>query len=215
VPSGSGPDQLPPPSTTSDEARRAAEEILKRPEFREPPRSLYQRALDKLGELLGKVIDAIVSGGAGSLLAWALIVIAVGLLAYLAFRGVQRGRRMRGAGDGEAPLVEFDVDLRRPPAAWDADAARHEADGHWREALRCRYRSLLATLVRAGVLTDAPGRTSGEHRTVVAATRPALDAPFSSATELFERAWYGDEPTGPGESAEFRAVADRVKAGVS
>jgi hypothetical protein len=212
--SGSGPEQLPPPSTTSDEARRAAEEILKRPEFQEPPRSLYQRALDKLGELLGKVIDAIVGGGAGSLIAWALIVVAVGLLAYLVFRGVQRGRRVRAAAD-EAPVVDVDLDLRRPPAAWDADAARHEADGRWRDALRCRYRSLLATLVRAGVLTDAPRRTSGEHRTVVRASRPALDGPFATATELFERAWSGDEPTGPDESAEFRAVAERVKAGVS
>jgi hypothetical protein len=211
----SGPQQLPPPSTPTDEARRAAEEILSRPEFQEPPRSLYQQALDKLGEWLGKAIDAIVGGGTGSLIAWALIVVAIGLVGYLVVRGVQRGRRRRVDEPAEGVAIDADVDLRRPPGAWDADAVRHEAEGNWREALRCRYRSLLSTLVRAGVLSDAPGRTSGEHRAVVRSVRPELDDPFSVATGLFERAWYGAEPTGPDEAGEFRAVADEVKAGVS
>ena len=213
MPSGSGPEQLPPPSTTSDEARRAAEEILRRPEFQPPPRSLYQRALDKAGELLGKVIDAIVGGGTGSLIAWALIVGAVGLLGYVIARGVQQDRRRRVEASVEG--VDVDVDLRRAPSEWDADAVRHEAAGDWREGLRCRYRSLLSTLVRAGVLSDAAGRTSGEHRAVVQATRPSLDVPFTAATGLFERAWYGAEPTGAAESSEFRAAAERVKAGVA
>jgi hypothetical protein len=214
VSAGSQPGQLPPSSTPADEARRAAQEILQRPEFQEPPRSLYQQALDKVGELLGKAIDAIVGGGAGSLLAWALIVLAVGLLGYLIVRGVQQGGRRRAADDADL-TIDVDVDLRRPAAAWDADAIRLEAAGNWREGLRCRYRALLSTLVRAGVLSDAPGRTSGEHRAVVRSTRPALDAPFSTATGLFERAWYGAEPTGPDESAEFRDLADRVKADVT
>ena len=213
--SGSGPEALPPSSTPTDEARRAAEEILSRPEFQEPPRSLYQQALDKLGEWLGKAIDAIVGGGTGSLIAWALIVAAVGLLGYLVVRGVQRGRVRREHGPIDGVEVGADADLRRPAAEWDADATRHEAAGNWREALRCRYRSLLSTLVRAGVLTDAPGRTSGEHRAVVRSVRPELDAPFSTATGLFERAWYGAEPTGPDEAGELRAVAERVKADVS
>jgi hypothetical protein len=35
-------------------------------------------------------------------------------------------------------------------------------------------------------------------------------AEFGGATELFERAWYGDRPTGAHENARFRELADQV-----
>ena len=206
------PETLPPPATDAEEIRRGAEEILRRPEFQPPPRSLYQRALDEIGELLGDAIDALVSGGAGGVLAWVVLLAVVGAIAYLVVRGVQSGRRRRGPA---APSVAVAVDdeVGRPFAAWDAEAVRLEGEGRWREALRCRYRSLVAWLAGAGVVEEVPGRTAGEYRALVRGVRPQLDAPFGSATELFERAWYGDEATGPDEASSFRGLADSVREG--
>ena len=39
---------------------------------------------------------------------------------------------------------------------------------------------------------------------------PEAGAAFGGASELFERAWYGNRPTGPTESERFRALADQV-----
>jgi hypothetical protein len=211
VPSGSAQQPLPPPGAGADEIRQGADEILSRPEFREPTRSLYQRALDWIGERLGDVLGALVSGGAGAVLAWVLLVAAVLAIAYLVFRAVQRDRRQEPASAGAA--VDVERDDRRPPEAWDADAARFEAEGRWREAVRCRYRSLVARLARAGVVEEVPGRTAGEYRTLVASARPPVAEPFAGATSLFERAWYGHEDTGADDSSSFRALADRVTAG--
>ena len=55
-----------------------------------------------------------------------------------------------------------------------------------------------------------PGRTPGEYRRDVARALPALADDFAGATELFERAWYGNEDTGRSENEQFRACADRV-----
>ena len=205
------PETLPPPATDAEEIRRGAEEILRRPEFQPPPRSLYQQALDKLQELLGDVIGALVGGTSGSILAWGVLLAIVAAVTYLVVRGVQSGRGRRAAD--AAPQVAIESDVGRPFAEWDAEAARLEREGRWRDALRCRYRSLIAALAGAGVVEEIPGRTAGEYRTLVRGMRPQVDEPFGGATDLFERAWYGDEPTGPGESEDFRRLADRVRQG--
>lgn len=207
------PETLPPPSAGAEEIREGAEEILRRPEFQPPPRSLYQQALDALGELLGDAIDAVVGGTSGAVLAWAVIAAVVGVLVYLVARGVQSGRRR--TDPSHPPAIDIHGDVGRPFAAWDAEAARLEGEGRWREALRCRYRSLLAVLAGAGVVEEIPGRTAGEYRALVGGTRPQVGAPFAHATDLFERAWYGDEPTGPEESSDFRRLAERVRVGAT
>ena len=65
------------------------------------------------------------------------------------------------------------------------------------------------------MVDEVPGRTAGEYRTLVRGATPQLDEPFAGATELFERAWYGDEDTGPEEAATFHHLADRVRAGTA
>ena len=207
------PETLPPPSSGADEIRDGAEEILRRPEFQPPPRSLYQQALDKIGELLGEAIAMVVGGTSGAIVAWLVLAVVVGALAYLVVRGVQSGRRRRVPSS--APVIDVDGDIGRPFAAWDAEAARLEGEGKWRDALRCRYRSLIAALAGAGIVDEIPGRTAGEYRTLVGGTRPQVGEPFAGATDLFERAWYGDEPTGPEESSDFRRLAERVRTGAT
>jgi hypothetical protein len=77
--------------------------------------------------------------------------------------------------------------------------------------LRCRYRALAAQLVARKVVPDIPGRTVGEHRADVRAAAPAAAPSFDEAAELFESAWYGDQPTGADENARFRAMSDTVE----
>ncbi|HLK42452.1 MAG TPA: DUF4129 domain-containing protein [Thermoleophilia bacterium] len=108
-----------------------------------------------------------------------------------------------------AVLVE-----RRPARDWLADAVAFEQAGAWRNALRCRYRALIAELAGRGVIDEVPGTTAGEYRRAVSQEAPAVAPPFGQASELFERAWYGDEPGGADEAGKFRRLADEVLAGV-
>ena len=103
---------------------------------------------------------------------------------------------------------------RRGAAEWRADAESAERAGQWRLALRCRYRALVAELADKGLVEEVAGRTAGEYRAEMAGAAPGVAAPFAGATELFERAWYGDRPTGREEADRFRGLADEVLAGV-
>jgi hypothetical protein len=199
---------LPPPEAGTEEIRRAADEILARPEFQEPPRSLYQQALDWVTDRIADAVNALVSGGTGALVAWALLVAFVVLVVFLVARTVQGDRRRSSGGAGVG--VDIEADDRRPAEAWAADAARFEGEGRWREAIRCRYRAIVAGLARSGVVDEVPGRTAGEYRVLVGAARPAVAEPFAGATDLFERAWYGEE-AGPEGSRSIRDLGARVE----
>ncbi|MBW3614061.1 MAG: DUF4129 domain-containing protein [Actinobacteria bacterium] len=197
---------LPPPVASAEEIRDAAREILSRPEFREPSKSLYQRLQEKLAEWLGEVFGTLVGGGPPAFLAWVVLVAALGAAAYLVLRGLQLDRRRRGGSAEEQAVVQ----RRRPAADWDAEAAAFEARGEWRGAVRCRYRALIARLARQGVVDEVAGRTAGEYRAAVDQVAPAAAPAFTGATTLFERAWYGNAPTGAEEATAFRELAERV-----
>jgi Domain of unknown function (DUF4129) len=211
----SGPFQLPPPEHGADEAREAADEVLSRPEFGEQ-KGLLQRFFEWLAELLDfdrapsepSTPGALDLGWLGSLIGWLVVLALLGLAVFLVVRFVRiRGHRRRPTGDEPAVAVEEE---ERSAAQWRGDAEALEAEGRWREAMLARYQGLVRELVESNVLAPIPGRTSGEYSDDVAVALPAAADRFDDATELFERAWYGDLPTGPDESSRFRDAAGRV-----
>src|SRR6266508_4274462 len=72
----------------------------------------------------------------------------------------------------------------------------------------------LVILAVLGVVAEVPGRTSGEYRGEVSRNLPNASEAFAGATEVFDRAWYGRQPTGEGEATSFRDLAGRVLARV-
>jgi len=205
------PSDLPPPEASPEEARRAAEEILERPEFDEPPESFLEKAFDWVADRLGDLLGNLFSGGGSSGVSWLFLLVLVGVVAFLVWRVIRTIQSTpRG---GEAFTIATDVG--RPPTDWDAEAAEHERAGRWRDALRCRHRALVARLARRGVVEEIPGRTAGEYRLEVKRAAPDVDPEFSEATQLFEVVWYGGRDAGPPEGERFRALADRVLEGAA
>jgi hypothetical protein len=105
-----------------------------------------------------------------------------------------------------------DTEHRRAASQWASDAARYEADGEWKLAIRARFRELVRTLVDRAQVADLPGRTSGELLADLARTTPAAGDDFQTAALLFELPWYADVPTGEDENTRFRAAATKVLA---
>lgn len=180
-----------------DEARRTAEEILSRAEYREPRPSLLDRALEAVTDFLGRTFDALAGGGAGSVIGAVITVAVLALAVWLLVRAVRaswpRPEGARGAATVQGTSAPDD------PAVWDAEAERLAAAGDHRGALRCRYQAAVAALVHRGAVADTPARTPSELRGELAGRQPELDPLIDSVTERFEAAWYGgravDAPT--------------------
>jgi len=201
------PVALPAPQRDPGEVRRAVREVLARPEFRRAastslPGRIRDWLLQHVIGLLARIIGT-ASGANLALVLFLLLVAAVAVLVWRFSRGLSRNPELAAA----LPLLP-----RRSAAEWRAEAEAHERAGDWRQAVRCRYRALIADLARRGLVEEIPGRTAGEYRGEVGHAVPAAAAEFAGATELFERAWYGRRPTGPDEAAHLRDLATRVLA---
>jgi Domain of unknown function (DUF4129) len=187
-----------------ERVRAVVHEVLSRPEFRPPERSLVQRVYDWVLEAVGRLLAALGGSGAGGivgLVLLALVLVGVGVLAARFSRGLTPSPEVAAAVPGSR---------RRSAASWRADAEAQERAGAWREAVRSRYRALVADLASRGLVEEVPGRTAGEYRREVGRALPDAAADFAGATELFEVAWYGRSPTGAGEAAQLRDLSDRV-----
>jgi hypothetical protein len=210
----------PPPVHDPDEVRRAVEEVLGRDEFAEAEPSLLLRAVEwvlrQLERLFGgdgdrePTVEVGGGGAGGSALVTVLVLLAAVVVVVVVVRA------LRGTWRRRAPVARDDLDVdvhgRRDAAAWDDLARRLESEGRWKDGMRARFGSLVERLVDRGVVADVPGRTSGEYRADVRQALPEAGPPFAAAADLFDRAWYGDLPTGPAEAERFAADAEAVLA---
>jgi Domain of unknown function (DUF4129) len=192
------------PVQDPQEVREVVREVLARPEFRPPERSLMERLLDWALEAIGRLLAALGGSGAGGIVGLVLLALAlvgVGILAARFSRGLTPSPEVAAAVVGGR---------RRSAADWRVEAEAQERAGAWRDAVRSRYRALVADLAARGLVEEVPGRTAGEYRRDVGRALPAAAGDFAGATELFEVAWYGRTDTGPREAAHLRDLSDRV-----
>jgi uncharacterized protein DUF4129 len=192
------------PVRDPQQVREVVREVLSRPEFRPPQRSLTERVFDWVLELIGRLLAALGGSGAGGivgLILLALVLVGVGVLA---------ARFSRGLTPSPEVAAAVPAGRRRSAAEWRAEAETHERAGAWREAVRSRYRALVADLAARGLVEEVPGRTAGEYRREVGRALPEAATDFAGATELFEVAWYGRSRTGAGEAAHLRDLSERV-----
>jgi hypothetical protein len=196
---------LPPPAWTGEEAREAADEILRDERYRTPAPSLIERVLEWIGDRLSDLFGDLFEGGAVDIVGWVLIAAALALIVWSITRlagSVDVARRVADA--------QVMVELTRSPREWREQAATLEAQGRYKESLRCLYRALVADLVARDLIPGIPGRTAGEYARDVAARAPESAVAFAAATEMFELAWYAGAPTSAAECARFRALDTQV-----
>ena len=166
------------------------------------------------------------SGGAAlgdlfSVFVWILFVGLVVALVVLVVRALlRRSPRRRRAkrshtdvddeGEDIVRVGRTAIDRGRSPAEWRAEADEHRRAGRHRDAVRCRYRALVGDLARRDVIDEIPGRTSGEERRQLATVSPDGTAPFSSAADLFDGAWYGHVDVADADVERMIVLEDEV-----
>lgn len=201
------PADLPAPRDDPAHARRAADDVLARPEYRVPAPTLAERVQRWVADLVDRVVGAAIGGGGAAWIAWSLLVLA------LAVVGVLGTRFARGVTPESRQSAGSSAPRLRTADDWRLEAEAHERAGRWRPALRCRYRALVSDLAAGGVVDEVPGRTAGEYRAAVGVAAPDVAPEFAAVTEAFERAWYGSAPTTADDTAHLASLADRVLAG--
>lgn len=199
---------IPPSEHDPGAVRELADRILSEARYDRPPESIPDRVMSWLGEQIATALGSLVSGGGGTVVAWVILLGAVGGVVYLLVRHGRVSIPSLTRGDERTVMVE----LLRSAREWRADAERLEAAGEWAAGLRCRHRALVADLVRRGAIPEQPGRTAGEYVRDVARTLPDATPALAAATDLFEAAWYGGAATGPAESNRFVELDARVLA---
>ena len=200
-------DELPVPQRSPDEVHGAVRDVLRRPEFRQESPTAVERARRWVRDQLSRLLATLFRGGRGTVLAW---IILGGLLTVVI---VLSARFARSVTPDPGRVMSVAVTPRRSAREWRADAEAHERANEWKLALRARYRALVADLASRGLVDEIPGRTTGEYRAEVTETVPGVASEFAGATELFERAWYGNRPTGADDAARFRDLEQRVLTG--
>jgi hypothetical protein len=190
--------------------RQAARDILAGDEFKHS-----KSLLDRIGDWLSDHLNVKLGTGNGpgiiGDLIWLLII---ALVIYLLVRlAGSWERRRRPATVDDSPIVE--VERRQSADEWANEAEALEREGQHREALRARYRELVARLIDDGTVAEHVGRTSGELRVEVVAVRPDAAAAFGDATDRFEATWYGHRPTSATDVADLQRLAHAVLASAS
>ncbi len=217
---------LPIPEANPEEVDRQIADILDAPEYDytepwyEPIRSWIADLISDVFDWFGRRISDFFGlfrgtgiGGVGGaslaarVIGYAVIAALVLLIARLIWRMVQ-DRLPKPVSYDEGPVVEIDKWDR--PKDLLAQAERFEKEGRWDEALRYRYRFVVATLVERRLIDNPPGRTTGEYRTEVDYWLPDSARGFASITTTFEQVWYGEILADQAMVAELRQTGDAV-----
>lgn len=217
---------LPIPEPEAAEVERQIADILDSPEYDytdpwyKPITDWISDQLDSVFRWIGRRLEdffglfegAGIGGvdGAGlavRVLAYALVGLLVLFMARLIWRVIQ-SRQPKPVSYSRQPVVE--INRWYTPKELLADAERFEKEGRWDEALRARYRHVIADLVERRLIENPPGRTTGEYVAEVDHWLPASSAGFATITQTFERVWYGDAPADKSMVDDLRRTGETV-----
>jgi Domain of unknown function (DUF4129) len=197
---------VPVPARSGAAVRAMAARILAERQFRQSE-DLWQRLVAWLDAHLHVQVPSFFGGTWVPFVVIAVLVAVAAAVAFFAFRNgsLRRVRRARRTG-----VVVTEQDRALSAEQWRQEADRLAAEGNYREALRCRYRALVAELADRRLIDQVPGRTSGDYERAVRALVPEAAEQFSSVTRLFERCWYGHEASDAKTQVVFDEAARAV-----
>ncbi len=172
-------------------ARRAANSILARPEFRVVGgESWLDRKVAQFWDWFYRIFSATADFGhrspwLGPVLEWGFVGLAVLLALIWAVRTVQRER------------LAISLNAMMPASHWQkeaddwADRARVEAqNSNWREAIHCLYWASIVVLESHRLWRRDAARTPREYLELLERNSPR-QVTLRSVTRIFERIWYG------------------------
>jgi hypothetical protein len=201
--------------------RMKVQEILSRPEFKPKKQnqvvafikgiwdsitSFFSEMLRAIRRLLGQLFG---STAEGSWLSMALVILVLGLLAFLVARAIRKARPRRRRPKKRTILgEEIDAGTTAESLAERAYAAAREGD--FRNAIRRLYIALLYELSEHRLIELEDSATNREYLARLSG-KGALEKAMAYMTDRFDYFWYGMIPT---SGEDFSAYLARYKEAV-
>ena len=196
---------------TFSRARKQADDVLSRPEFRTVTEASYwQRQMAKFWQWVGEMFGGVSRFGKRSpwlvpLMEWSFIVLAcAGLLTWV-FRTMQRQRlavRIESSATSEIWQKESDdwAELAR------AEAARQD----WRAAVHCIYWATIVMMEGKKLWRQNRARTPREYLMLLE-PGSGMHQALRRLTQLFERIWYGLRPAAESDYASALVLFEELR----
>jgi hypothetical protein len=192
-------------------ARRQADEVLSRPEFRTVTEASYwQREVAKFWQWVGELFGGVSRFGKRSpwlvpLMEWSSITLAcAGVLTWV-FRTMQRQRlavRIESSAGSEIWQKESDnwAELAR------AEAVRKD----WRAAVHCIYWATIVMMEGKKLWRQNRARTPREYLMLLE-SGSGMQQALQKLTQLFERIWYGLRPAAESDYASALVLFEELR----
>jgi hypothetical protein len=188
-----------------DDAQRAAEAELAKPEYRAAEPNLIERVLRWLGQRVADLFSAasaVVPGGPLGLLVLLAVVVLVIVVVRLRVGKLARNVRV--------PRQVFE-DRSRSAQDYRLAAEQAFAAGDVVGAVRERFRAIVRSLEERGIVHELSGRTADEAAHDAGARLPASRDELAAAASLFDAVHYGGAPAAETDYRRLTALDDRIQ----
>ncbi|GAB2653449.1 DUF4129 domain-containing protein [Kribbella swartbergensis] len=182
----------PPVDIGRDQAAAEAAEELSKPAYRQSGNSLIERALGKVMEWIGDLLDSLSGSSPNGRAGLAMLI---GLIVLIAVVVLWRAGVLRTSH--REKQVVFDTAKPRRAAEYRAQAEQEAAAGDYALAIRSRFRACVAELTERTILDERAGRTAYEVVADAARAVPSLRDPLQPAALAFTEVVYGNRPGTP------------------
>jgi Domain of unknown function (DUF4129) len=199
------------PGDTFQHARKQADEVLSRPEFRTVVQESYwEREIAKFWQWVDEVFGGVSRFGKRSpwlvpLMEWGSITLAAAALLTWVFRAMQRQRlavRIESSMTAEMWQKESDD--------W-AELARIEAAKQdWRAAVHCLYWATIVMMEGRKLWRQNRARTPREYLLLLE-PGSRMQQTLRRLTQLFERIWYGFRPAAESDYASALVLFEELR----
>jgi hypothetical protein len=199
------------PVDTFQHARKQADEVLSRPEFRTVAQESYwEREIAKFWQWVDEVFGGVSRFGKRSpwlvpLMEWGSITLAAAALLMWVFRAMQRQRlavRIESSMTAEMWQKESDD--------W-AELARIEAAKQdWRAAVHCLYWATIVMMEGRKLWRQNRARTPREYLLLLE-PGSKMQQTLRRLTQLFERIWYGLRPAAESDYASALVLFEELR----
>ncbi len=205
-------DAAPPPVVDAfPRARKQADDVLSRPEFRTVTEASYwQREVAKFWQWVGEMFGGVSRFGKRSpwlvpLMEWISITLAAAGVLTRVFRTMQRQRlavRIEPTAISEVWQKESDnwAELAR------AEAARKD----WRAAVHCIYWATIVMMEGKKLWRQNRARTPREYLMLLE-PGSGMQQALRRLTQLFERIWYGLRPASESDYASAMVLFEELR----
>jgi hypothetical protein len=196
----------PPVDIGRDQAAAEAAKELSKAAYRESGGSLIERAISKVLEWIGDLLDSLTgaspNGHAGLTMLIGLVVLVIVVVLWRA--GVLRTSH-------KTTQAVFDTAKPRTAAEYRAQSEREAASGDYALAVRSRFRACVAELTERTILDERPGRTAYEVVADAGRAVPTLREPLQPAALAFTEVVYGNRPGTPERYAAVVAADNAAR----